>query len=1318
MKRIFLSLSLFLSVFVLYAQTPAFPTAEGYGMWATGGRGGQVVEVTTLEDNATNPITGSLRWAMKQHSGQPITVVFRVSGIIDLKGNDLRIKRDNMTIAGQTAPGDGICIKGGCVNLGGSRNLIIRHLRSRVGTLNDTVYNPDVAPTSVDFIPGASLNIENGGNFIVDHCSFAWSAEENVGFYDNDNTTVQWCIFAEGLYDAGHGKGARSYGAVLGGKTATYHHNLLAHNYNRSPRFGATTKNDVVMLLDFVNNVNYNFGKKNACYGGDNRQGSSGLFQLNFVNNYYKHGPAYPGDRTAVFIGASYSNETGKSYGKWHLSGNYINGSANSALNTDNYKGLDISAYTEAVPSITMAMMKSDHIPVLYPVNTESAQEAYNSVLEGAGAFPRDTMDRRIIHEVTTGTATAHSTFNNHRVCGIVNKPSDSGGYPVYNTYNQVKDEDHDGMDDDWELAKGLDPSNANDRNLILKSGYTALDAYLCSLVGEDIPVETSKPYDIVVAKDGSGDFTSINAAIETVPENTARKTIFIKKGVYEEKVFIGNRWQGSKKVISLIGENVDSVVIVWEDYHGKTISYPGKEGTISADGMTAATFTVTAPDFYMENITIKNPSKAAQAEAIYQSGDRQVLKNCKILGNQDTHRTKKGNRYFYYQCTIEGGVDFIYAGGTCYFYQCKIVSNRNGYITAPEDITYTAKLSNGKTLYYGFIFNDCDLLAKDGVNDVYLGRPWAAESGSVFMNCRLGSHINRAGWNAWGGNEQNCSFAEYKSLNADGSALADVSGRVSWSMQLGDKDRYNLLGMNTIYWAVSSSTFDPVSQFLPISGPRSLVVNNRKLAWTAVENAVGYVVYANDAVIDFAETNSYYDLAERSGTVNYKVKAIAENGRLSTFNGSSGGVTSIELDSLLNPKHWVYLSCSVTPDSAGVILQEPSAKQHLAGAKITLTAQRRYGYKFIHWINADNTVLSTEESFVLTLDKDEQVTAVFEKLPLYSLNCTVIGGLQELINISGSDTIIDGISFYEAGTEVSLRVVDHELFRFDYWEDSSTDSVRTITMDENKNLTARFRLNPFIVAWTFKMPGNSFYTSDYYSDENNIGELNLRNQQGNTAEWQKYSHTTGGYLGRPAVVNGNALNDRYYYEASFSTKGYSDIVLKSAMAVDSNGYSIQNAEYSTDNAVSFETLGIISIDSTKSWKNSVLPLPENAWDQELIYVRWIPDYSSELFGDSLGTDGTAITDIYVLLQEKDALPKLSGRIPLKVWTDGNKLVYLQSGQPVRVVNVFDMTGRCVVRLSGEEIRSVNLSALSKGMYVLAAYNDLNENSIAKIFLK
>ena len=493
MKKIFYSLfAALIAANTATAQTLAFPTAEGYGKYATGGRGGAVVEVTNLLDDPSNPPKGSLRWALKQHSGQPLTVVFRVSGVIDLKGNDLRSKRSNITIAGQTAPGDGICIKGGCVNLGGSRNLIIRHIRSRIGVLNDNTFCPGTVDAN-NFIKGASLNIENGGNFIIDHCSFGWSAEENVGWYDNDNTTVQWCIFHEGLYNAGHGKGNRSYGAVLGGKTATYHHNLLAHNYNRSPRFGSTTKNDKVMLIDFVNNVNYNYGKKNACYGGDNRQGDEGLFQLNFVNNYYKPGPAYTGDRSAVFIGASYCNpeqgSQGKSYGKWHLSGNYMEGTyaESKGYNTNNYKGFDIDAYTEAVQGLTLDDMKSEHIDVAYPVNTETAKDAYNSVLKGAGAFPRDAVDKRIVTEVTNGTASGYGSFNNGRVCGIIDKPTDAGGYPEYKTYGEVTDNDHDGMDDAWEQANGFDPTNADDRNIVVGGGYTALEAYLCSLVGETI---------------------------------------------------------------------------------------------------------------------------------------------------------------------------------------------------------------------------------------------------------------------------------------------------------------------------------------------------------------------------------------------------------------------------------------------------------------------------------------------------------------------------------------------------------------------------------------------------------------------------------------------------------------------------------------------------------------------------------------------------------------------------------------------------------------------------------------------------------------
>lgn len=472
----------YLLVFILQAQdrTPAFPTAEGYGKWTTGGRGGKVVTVTNLEDDKNNPPEGSFRWALKQFNGEPITIIFKVSGTIDLKGNDLRSKRSNITIAGQTAPGDGICIKGGNLNFGGSRNIIVRHIRSRVGLTDDG-----------GFIAGACMSLENGGQFIIDHCSFSWSAEENIGFYDNDSTTVQWCLIAEGLYDAGHGKGRRGYGAVVGGKTATYHHNLIAHNVSRAPRFGATTKNDPVMLLDYVNNVHYNWGKSNSFYGGDNRQGTKGKFQANIVNNYYKPGPAYPGTSKTRIVRASFWTDApvqGRNESLWHLNGNYIEGTANSAINTNNYSGVDFDDYKNTFSDITIDDLKSEHFQVPYPVITESVNDAYQSVLLKAGAFPRDTIDRRIIDETITGTAVASSSFNGNKVTGIVDRPEDSGGFANYNSYNFVLDSDGDGIPDYWEKENGIDPMNSEDRNMMSPQGYTYLEVYLNGLVGEYLP--------------------------------------------------------------------------------------------------------------------------------------------------------------------------------------------------------------------------------------------------------------------------------------------------------------------------------------------------------------------------------------------------------------------------------------------------------------------------------------------------------------------------------------------------------------------------------------------------------------------------------------------------------------------------------------------------------------------------------------------------------------------------------------------------------------------------------------------------------------
>ncbi|MCY1722327.1 pectinesterase family protein [Prolixibacteraceae bacterium Z1-6] len=882
-RKLFILGLLLVSSFMTFAQTPAFPTAEGYGMWATGGRGGKVVAVTNLEDDTDGTIEGSFRWALKQYSNEPLTIVFRVSGVINLVTQLRSSRTRGLTIAGQTAPGDGICVRGAKCNFGGSKNLVIRHLRFRIGL-------KELENDSTEFIEGGSIGIENGSNWIIDHCTFGWSGEENMTIYDNTLTTVQWCLVHEGLYDAGHGKGQRGYGSQWGGQTCTYHHNLLANNYNRTPRFNGARSNDINVLSDYVNNVNYNWGKENSAYGGDlDHSGQS--HHCNMINNYYKPGPARPGTKSSYFVQSSFhSEQTTSKIAKWYMSGNYMEGVANADKNEDNTIGLD-AHYYEDKGIDKSELIATEPFEVPYDLKIETAQEAYESVLSGVGAFPRDTVGRRIIYEVTNGVATYGGSLGEG--LGIIDKPSDVGGYPEYNTYDTITDADNDGMDDEWETTNGLDPTDPDDRNKKTQSGYTCLEVYLNSLVGEDIDLDFTisvlKVHDFVVAKDGTGDFTTINEAIEAASEDLARTTIFIKKGVYEEKVFVGSEYQSTDKVVSLIGENVDSVIITWDDYVGKEITYPGK-GTITAGGTTCPTMTVTSPGFYMENITIKNPYTDAQAVALYQSRDGQVIKNCKILGNQDTHRTKKGRRYFYFRSDIEGGVDFIYAGGTCYFYQCNLISNRSGHITAPEDVPYIATLSSGKTLRYGFVFKDCDILAADDIanGSVYLGRPWQPECGSVFLNCRLGDHINSKGWDEWGGNESSASFAEYKSVNADGSELVDVSGRADWSMQLTTSDVNNNLLLSKIYRKVSSSAFDPVSMVVAPAAPGWQHLDGNYLYWKVIDDAVGYVIYANGSAIGFNTLAHFTDTLTYDTTPGYTIRSVGPHGNLSVESGET----------------------------------------------------------------------------------------------------------------------------------------------------------------------------------------------------------------------------------------------------------------------------------------------------------------------------------------------------------------------------------------------------------------------------------------------
>lgn len=449
-------------------QQVAFPGAEGYGKYTTGGRGGRVVEVTNLSDKDRygNIVPGSFRAAITTAGTDPITVVFRVSGIIELV-SELKSSRSNMTIAGQTAPGDGICIKDNTVKLSGN-NVIVRYIRFRPGDeLKEQV---------------SALNIENAKNIIVDHCSFSWAVEENATFYDNKYTTVQWCILSESLYNSYHSKGARGYAGQWGGQYASYHHNLIAHNVSRSPRINGSRAHDTVALLDFRNNVIFNWGNDGAIYGGEREIDSPvALCQTNLINNYYKPGPGTPGD--LYFCRPTYVTDgnTAYGYGQWYLYGNYMEGDTK-GLNANNVKGIKVDAVGNDTSNV-----KSDTIFEVSEVTTYTSHQAFDSVLAYAGATlpKRDTIDLRVIAEVRGNIQiTGDGSLGADK--GLIDSQTAVGGWPAYNTPSVDKipvDTDKDGMPDEWETNNGLNPNDAEDGKTISEDGYSNLEHYLNSKI-------------------------------------------------------------------------------------------------------------------------------------------------------------------------------------------------------------------------------------------------------------------------------------------------------------------------------------------------------------------------------------------------------------------------------------------------------------------------------------------------------------------------------------------------------------------------------------------------------------------------------------------------------------------------------------------------------------------------------------------------------------------------------------------------------------------------------------------------------------------
>jgi hypothetical protein len=439
----------------LLAQQVAFPGAEGSGRFTKGGRGGEVYEVTTLANSGAGSIVDALSQGNR-------TIVFRVSGTIEL-GDVILQPKANITIAGQTAPGDGICIKGR-FHIKYS-DIIIRYLRVRVdaGAANSS---------------GDAVDIDKGTNIMIDHVSASYARDEGISCQEtSDSVTVQWCIISEALTFENH-----SYGSLIRGDFGdqkTYHHNLYAHDNGRLPRPGNYTDYPADtrgLFFDFRNNVVYNWKGSAPGYNAD----TASVSNYNFVGNVY-----IPGDESSV------SNRAFKE-DAYRANAYFADNMYNGTVPTDQWSLITWGNkfYVGGTDRLTDYKARSQEI-IMEPVTTTSPEQAYTAVLATAGcSYPkRDTIDRRIINDVINQTG--------HSIDSTSHQPE--GGWPLLSSLPAPTDTDHDGMPDDWELANSLNPGDASDRNLIAENGYTMLENYLNGLVEQGPQRVTPEP---VVAGD------------------------------------------------------------------------------------------------------------------------------------------------------------------------------------------------------------------------------------------------------------------------------------------------------------------------------------------------------------------------------------------------------------------------------------------------------------------------------------------------------------------------------------------------------------------------------------------------------------------------------------------------------------------------------------------------------------------------------------------------------------------------------------------------------------------------------------------------
>ena len=410
-------------------SVPAFPGAQGFGANTPGGRGGRVIFVTNLNDSGP----GSLRAACDADG--PRTVIFRVSGLISL-ASPITVKNPFLTIAGQTAPGDGICLRNFTFNIA-THDVVVRYLRSRLGDLSAQESD------SITLVSGAH-------DVVLDHCSATWSIDESLSLAGNvSNVTIQWCLIGNALNHSKHAKGDHGYGSLSRANgPVTWHHNLWVHNNSRNPRLGDNYGRPPFPTFDVRNNVMYDYGE--ICSGL-----TQGVLKVNYVGNYIRPGPSSRAT-TPIHVG-------GPSQLSFYIRDNVFEG--HDSFTTDN------STFFDPVMIDGKRQLEIVSQPFDAPlVQTSSARDAYTAVLASVGAsLPRrDSVDARIINEVKSGTGS------------IIDSQEQVGSWPELKSTTPPVDTDEDGMPDAWERKFGLNPHDASDGSKDKDGdGYTNLEEYL-----------------------------------------------------------------------------------------------------------------------------------------------------------------------------------------------------------------------------------------------------------------------------------------------------------------------------------------------------------------------------------------------------------------------------------------------------------------------------------------------------------------------------------------------------------------------------------------------------------------------------------------------------------------------------------------------------------------------------------------------------------------------------------------------------------------------------------------------------------------------